>query len=195
MKSIHKGLTANNQRSKKDSNHAQPNTETSITIKHKQPPHPTPLKLPLNPNLTPPLHSEKASALTPPVSFGSAASPGVAGTSSVPVPTVTPATISSTAASAISTVPSVSTATVASTTTVVATFTTAAAAAAASAGLRLVDGDIAAVELLAVHSFDGVPHRLLVVEGHESEPSGSACLTVIDDLSDSKSQKSDQIHY
>jgi len=36
-----------------------------------------------------------------------------------------------------------------------------AAAAATAAGLGLVDGDVAAVELLAVHGLDGVEHRLL----------------------------------
>ena len=49
--------------------------------------------------------------------------------------------------------------------------TSAATASTVSAGLSLVDGDIMAVQAVTVHSFDRVPHRLLIAEGNESEAS------------------------
>ncbi|GMY36995.1 hypothetical protein FCV25MIE_32237 [Fagus crenata] len=38
-----------------------------------------------------------------------------------------------------------------------------------SAGLSLIDCDITAIQAVTVHSYDRVPHRLLVAEGNESE--------------------------
>ena len=58
----------------------------------------------------------------------------------------------------------------------------AAAGARAAAGLGLVDGDAAAVQLLAVHPLDGVAHRLLAREGDEAEAAGPLGLTIEDDL-------------
>ena len=49
--------------------------------------------------------------------------------------------------------------------------TSAATASTGSVGLSLVDGDITAVQAVTVHSFDRVPHQLLVAEGNESEAS------------------------
>ncbi|GMY32946.1 hypothetical protein FCV25MIE_28188 [Fagus crenata] len=40
-----------------------------------------------------------------------------------------------------------------------------------SAGLSLVDDDITAVQAVTVHSFDRVPHRLLVAASNKSEAS------------------------
>jgi hypothetical protein len=53
---------------------------------------------------------------------------------------------------------------------------------AAAAGLGLVDGDVAVVELLSVHLLDGVAHGLLVGEGDETEAAGPPGLTIVDDL-------------
>jgi len=58
----------------------------------------------------------------------------------------------------------------------------AAAGARAAAGLGLVDGDAAAVQLLAVHPLDGIAHRLLAREGDEAEAAGPLGLTIEDDL-------------
>ena len=49
--------------------------------------------------------------------------------------------------------------------------TSAATASTVFVGLSLVDGDITAVQAVTVHSFDRVPHRLLVAEGNESKAS------------------------
>ncbi|GMY06254.1 hypothetical protein FCV25MIE_01493 [Fagus crenata] len=46
--------------------------------------------------------------------------------------------------------------------------TSAATTSTVSAGLSLVDGDITAVQAVTIHSFDRIPHRLLVAEGNES---------------------------
>ncbi|KAL6276598.1 hypothetical protein ACE6H2_020199 [Prunus campanulata] len=48
--------------------------------------------------------------------------------------------------------------------------------------LGLVDGDVTAVEVLAIYAFDHVLHGLLVVEGDEAEVPGPLDLTVVDDL-------------
>ncbi|MGL6900088.1 hypothetical protein NBB33_23660, partial [Salmonella sp. NW1189] len=42
-----------------------------------------------------------------------------------------------------------------------------------SSGLGWINGDAPPVKHLAIHCVDGVPHRLLIVEGHEAESTGS----------------------
>ncbi|PQQ04498.1 hypothetical protein Pyn_38482 [Prunus yedoensis var. nudiflora] len=54
--------------------------------------------------------------------------------------------------------------------------------AAASTRLGFVDGDVTAVEVLAVYAFDCVLHGLLVVEGDEAEAPRPLGLTVVDYL-------------
>ncbi|CAL5377980.1 unnamed protein product [Camellia sinensis] len=74
-----------------------------------------------------------------------------------------------------------STTTVSTLTTTTTTAEPAASSTTASAGLGLVDGDVAPVKILTIHFLDSVPHRLLILERHEPEPLGSASLTVVDD--------------
>ncbi|OWM63750.1 hypothetical protein CDL15_Pgr006012 [Punica granatum] len=90
----------------------------------------------------------------------------------VVVPPVTAAFIASTIVSAIAEV-------VAATTVLAATSVSVATTA---RGLGLVDGDALAIEILAIHPFDGIPHGLLVDEGDESEAMGPLGLRSVDDL-------------
>lgn len=53
---------------------------------------------------------------------------------------------------------------------------------AAGARLGLLDDDVAAADVLAIHALDGVARRLAVLEAHEPEPAGPPRLTVHSDL-------------
>ena len=54
--------------------------------------------------------------------------------------------------------------------------------AAAAAAVGLVDGDVAAVQLLSIHVLDGLAHRLVVHKANKTEPARSSRLMIVDDL-------------